>query len=352
MRLIISGDKSRYHFFRSIIDLSKLQNQESFFTERLGEREVFVTSDIKKTDKNIFFSSKVPLNTELYFPSEYTDLFDVITNEDKVVVFDEFPYASDDKIDKLDNILQSGKVVQVSVVLFWNNRESLETDISTEDIALKDAEEYYGSRNIRVYKYSLKDVPVFLLWSSNNGIIGYENAFVSKMELTKLNLETLDSAYELMFDCWDEHGKSMVSLIEFDILARFCVYDRKLCEGNIWRVFHEKACKHYWTNDYIIKNFCRFIYQTTVDDICIWDFEKDFEILYESIRNEFNHIIDELDMLEFKGTKLNYDEFLNEHQEEILAYKILIQTFFRDKMKVFIKNRVQRNLLRMEAIFT
>lgn len=38
MRLVMSGDKSRYHFFRSIVDWGKSKNQENFFTERLGER--------------------------------------------------------------------------------------------------------------------------------------------------------------------------------------------------------------------------------------------------------------------------------------------------------------------------
>ena len=70
----MSGDKSRYHFFRSIVDLNKSKNQESFFTERLGEREVFLTSDLSKAKDDIFYSPRVPLNTELFFPSEFSSI--------------------------------------------------------------------------------------------------------------------------------------------------------------------------------------------------------------------------------------------------------------------------------------
>ena len=68
-----------------------------------------MTSDLKRMNDDFFYSPKVPLNTDLYFPSEFVDILDVIKNGDKIVWFDEFPYATDRDIEKIKEVLDSGK---------------------------------------------------------------------------------------------------------------------------------------------------------------------------------------------------------------------------------------------------
>ena len=352
MRLVMSGDKSRYHFFRSIVDLKKIKNQENFFTERLSERDVFLTSDLKKMNDDFFYSPKVPLNTDLYFPSEFVDILDVIKNGDKIVWFDEFPYATDRDIEKIKEVLDSGKGEKIVIVLFQNYREKLETDISTDDMALEEAEYRYSQLNLPIYKFVPDTFPVFLLWENNieNSII--EGTFYSKMKMIEFGLEVFDSSYEFMFDMPGEDGISISSLTDYDILAGFCEYNRKLCKNNIWDVYHEKACKFYWDNNYAVRNFCRFIYNDAVESICIWDFEKDFERLYEIVIEEFEKITREMHPLIYDGVKSDYDEFLKENQKEVISYKMKIQHFFREKLKELIKARINRNLKKLEALYS
>lgn len=345
------GDKSRYHFFRSIVDLSKSNNQENFFTERLGEREVFLTSNLKRINDDFFYSPKVPLNTDLYFPSEFEDIIDVIKNGDKIVWFDEFPYATDRDIEKIKEVLDSGKGEKIVIVLFQNYREKLETDISTDDMALEEAEFRYSQLNLSIYKFVPDTFPRFLLWENNieNSII--DGIFHSKMKMIEFGLEVFDSSYEFMFDMIGEDGKSISSLIDYDVLAGFCEYTQKLSKNNVWDIYHEKACKFYWYNNFIVKDFCRFIYKDSIDLICVWDFEKDFERLYEIVVEEFKHISGEMQSLVYDGIKSDYEEFLKENQEEIIAYKMKIQQFFREHLKELIKARIKRNLKKLEALY-
>ena len=352
MRLVMSGDKSRYHFFRSIVDLNKAKNQESFFTERLGEREVFLTSDLSKAKDDIFYSPRVPLNTELFFPSEFSSIIDVIRNDDKIIWFDEFPYATDRDIERLKEILNSGKGSQIVIVLFHNSRECLETDISTDDMALEEAEARYAQFNMSIYKYTPNLFPYFLLWENDSECVCLENDFFSKMKNVEWNLDIFDSSYEFMLDSLGEDGKSIASFFDFDILASFCDYDRKLNKNNIWEIYHEKAYIFYWENNYEIRHFCKLIYKDAIESVCIWDFERDYERLYASITESFKQITVDMKFLTYDGVKADYDEFLINNQEEIIKYKTRIQFFFREEMKEIIKERIQRNLRKLEALFS
>ena len=347
MRFVMAGDKSRYHFFRSIVDLNGLKNQEILFTERLGEGEFFLTSDLKNASENVFYSPRIPLNTELYFPSEYSELLDVIKSEDKVIWFDEFPYATDRDVERLKEMLNSGYVVQLVVVLLRSQREIVETDISTDDMALEEAELRYSQYNVPIYKYILNEFPAFLLWESNVDERFLEATFRSKIKNVEWNLETYDSYYEFLW----ETGHSLASIIDFDVLASFCEYDRRLKDDSVWKIYHDRACKFYWSNDLILKSFCMCIYKDAIEAVCVWDFEKDFEKLYDNIIEEFKRIIDDMESLTYSDTKADYDEFLKTHQEDIIMYKIRIQTFFKEKMKNIIRDRVRRNLVRLEALF-
>ena len=48
----------------------------------------------------------------------------------------------------------------------------------------------------------------------------------------------------------------------------------------------------------------------------------------------------------------DYDEFLKENQEEIISYKMKIQHFFRENLKELIKARINRNLKKLEALYS
>ena len=72
MRIIVAGDKSRYQFFRDIINVDVSQMREEFYTENLGRRTVYLTSDKNQVNNDVvLFSDKVPLNTVLCFPEEF-----------------------------------------------------------------------------------------------------------------------------------------------------------------------------------------------------------------------------------------------------------------------------------------
>ena len=111
----------------------------------------------------------------------------------------------------------------------------------------------------------------------------------------------------------------------------------------------------------MVKKFSRSIYKNvykedmyrdTKDSICIWDFNQDFERLYEIIVEEFKHISREMKPVVYEVAESDYDEFLKENQKEIIDYKRKIENFFRERLKELIKARMSRNWRKLEELYS
>ena len=162
MRIIVAGDKSRYQFFRDIINVDVSQMREEFYTENLGRRTVYLTSDKNQVNNDVvLFSDKVPLNTVLCFPEEFLDVPTICEMEDRVVLFDEFPYATEKKLERAQKLSDFGVADQLQVILIINNRIGLQSDLSTVEMALEEAEKLYQKSNISVYCWRREIATIF-----------------------------------------------------------------------------------------------------------------------------------------------------------------------------------------------
>lgn len=344
MQLIITGDKSRYQFFREMVDGAVNSNQ-MFFTEKIGENDIYLTSDRSKVKDRVFYSDRIPLNTIVFFPKEFETLITPGKFTDRVVIFDEFPYATDEDISNLEQIIQKGEFCQLEVVLFQNDRTALSSDISTEKTAIEDAKLRYENYNINVQCYHTKDKPDFLLWSSAAKYDSNRNSFIASIRNARDSLSVFDSCYDL------EYELVLHSIIENpENLERNFKYEYGLQGKSIWKVYFDKVYNFYWVNNSAIDEFIVETYRRNVTDLCVWDLSVDINEMKQAVRKLFSKQFEGFNYLAYNGDEKEYAQFVNKHLKEILAFKQKIVHFFTDELKQFLKMRITKDIERMERV--
>lgn len=343
MRLVITGDKSRYQFFRYVVE-KQMNSQERFHTENLEEMDVFVTSDKEKVVGNTFYSDKVPLNTTLFFPSEYKKLIEY-NFSDRIIIFDEFPYGTEEEVVSLEEIIQSGNYGQLEVVLFQNDRSVLDSDISTDKMAIEEAEERYRNKSINVRRYRIGDVPEFLFWSQDVNRESEKSVFTSVLQNAYMCIDTFDSCYDLQYIL-----DISIRVEDPMVLDSFFEYSNQLNGKNVWHIFYIKAFNYYFENNTSIEEFYINIYKTNISDFGIWDIEKDIIDLRKCVRTLFALKIESGDKLIYKGGKDDYDNFINCNKSEMINFKKNIINFFATEIKILLKQRIAKNIKKMEEL--
>lgn len=345
MQITAIGDKSRYQFFRNMVEYEN-QIEGDFFTEKLGDNDVYLTSQKTELLENMYYSKKIPLNTTIFFPNEYDDLVLKSGTIDKILVFDEFPYVSDSEIKNLHKVLVSNILSQIEVVLVKNGRESLNSDISTEETAISEAKKYYGEMGIDTCIYDTNSSPKFLLYTCYDFQSQGKKLIQSYIRKVQKELDIFDSVYEFSVEI-----SEIPLLIEVDILARFFDYNDSIRTKNIWKVYRRRAFDFYWKSNKrkIVKIYSE-VYKNMIGEICIWNIQKDIDELTNVLQQEFRQALNVFSPLSFYGEKEYYDDFLNEHKEEVIKFKIIIKDFFNIKLREILKKRIQHKINKMEEL--
>lgn len=345
MRIIAIGDKSRYQFFRNMVN-NKNDSVGNFFTEKLGDKDIYMTSDEIKVSEDTYYSNKIPLNTVIIFPNEYNDMSFNSGVGDKIIVFDEFPYASGSEVENIKKLILSGVKSQIEVILVKNGREYLKSDISTEESAIVEAKSYYEKMEIKTYVYDSKEKPYFLMCICEKVEKQLEKVIWSNIENVKKQLGIFDGIYDFSLEI-----SEIPILTEVNVLASFFEYDESIKTRNIWKIYRRRVLDFYWNkNKKKIVKFYSEIYRDALKDVCVWDLSKDVDELTKIIQKEFRRNLNGFTSLSFYGEKEYYEEFLNEHKEEVIKFKNEIKNFFEIKLKDILKNRIEHKIKKMEEL--
>lgn len=338
MRIVIIGDRSRYQFLRYLVKLSK----DAMYTEDIWNEEIYVSS--KNTDiKNTLFSPLIPLNSTLLFPKEYDN--DILFDEnDKILYFNEFPYNREEDIEKLQEIISSDKKGQFQVILVKNQREGMDTDISTDDMAIESAERILKEMNVSYCKYEMFQIPYFLFWKLEKGQYFENYKFRPLLDQAKNDLAIFDSLYDWSYDL-----NIATMLDDPSIRKNIFRYDSSLQNKNVWQIYRFRSYKSFLKNNVVIEQFYLELYKNTVCSIAIWDIKKDIAKLKKNIKTEFDQKFNALNEISFSGDEVEYDSFLNRNRIIITLNNLLI-TFFKEDLKKIIKLRIYRDIERMEEL--
>lgn len=339
MRIIVAGDKSRYQFFRDIINVDVSQMREEFYTENLGGRTVYLTSDKNQVNNDVvLFSDKVPLNTVLCFPEEFLDVPTICEMEDRVVLFDEFPYATEKKLERAQKISDFGVADQLQVILIINNRIGLQSDLSTVEMALEEAERLYQKSNISVYRYHIGDRPEFLFWSVGLCCTNGRRILEKSILEAQKDVEQFESFYDLMYttdlSVWIEDPAFLNNIFKYDSIMR---------EKDIFEVYYSRIYDLFQKKSEF-EDFYVSLYTDSVINFCVWDLSCDIEDLKISVNDFLKEQLRRKENLMFNGDEREYESFLNENRAEIIDFRKAIVRFFSDDLKFFLKKRLQKNI--------
>lgn len=345
MYYMVLGDKSRYQFLRGIIETG--YNSRNYFSDvKLGENDICISSD-KCEEDMVYYSRKIPLNTKLFFPNAYGELskeYEDYKKYDKIIVFDEFPYATSDIIKDVDTLIKLVGNVKLLVVIFRNGIEGLKSDVSTEDDAFLNAKRIYESKEICIHSYSPNESAGFLFRTIKN----IDNCgFTIMQEIVKVrgNLITLDSFFDLIFE------EYMKSYIDIDILNRFIKLSNIKNRENIWEIYSKTAYDYYWIkNEHEIRKYYLMLYAKVVAGLRIWNTENDEDKLLDILKSEFLKQFDDFDEVIFnKNMDLN-ELFLKAHEQEIIRFKEKIIYYFKNEAKNIIKQYVVELMDKIERL--
>lgn len=343
MRVIITGDKSRYQFLRHIVENGQEIILSELYTEKIAERDIYLTSDRGKIAEDTYYTSKLPLNTELCFPKETWEISDLLDDKARIIVFDEFPYGTSEDIGKFESLIKRSRYSQLEVVLFQNNRAALDTDITTEAMALDEVEKLYKRKHINVHRYQVNHRPDFLFWSVIPAIKRQNHFFYKLIDSIRGNIETYDSCYDLRYELFLKE-----KIEDPAILNRFIQENKKLTGKNVWDVFCMEAYNYYFITISDVNSFCVKMYKLGIGDSILWDIEKDVEGLKKDIQELFLKRVKPAEKLTYRSE--NYDEFINHNSDKIIDFKMKIKNFFAIELKQFLKERIIKKMKKVEEL--
>lgn len=343
MRVIITGDKSRYQFLRFLVNDNNVRINDNLYTERMNDIDVFVSSDKTINEACTYYSSIVPLNTLLYFPREYGADFS-FQEDDKILFFNEFPYNRKEDMESLDDIVNSGKCGQISVVLVCNDRTGICTDISSDDLAILSAQKALDDMGISHYEYTMGEMPGFLYWKIAKQENYEKNLLLPLLQKTKYEMEVFDSAYDLMYEL-------DIAMIVDDPTVRKVIlnYDSSLNNKNVWTEYANRSVRCLIKGEKSVKDFYIGLYKNTVSAISVWDINKDLVRLADMAERALRGKFRKYKKLIFRGNEDDYESFLNDNKVIYLLSQGIIG-FFKEDLKDLLKKRITKDIEIMEGL--
>lgn len=337
MRIIIVGDKSRYQFL-------KMMAFEEVLEKEIWNKTIRIISE-KSKEKDTIYSAKLPLNTELIFPAELNWKNYTYTNNDMILLFDEFPFRTKEKRDALQWCINNTNTMACKVILVSNERKFLESDISTEKEALEEACKEYQNANICVEKYTMGEFPQILFYP--NSFTNYvKMRMLEKIKKLYHNLELMTSGYELDY-LWELKDK----VENIGVLDDFFSYSSS---WNIKKVDVKKniyiKTEQYFFEDNEIFEFSKKIYMRCVDEICIWNINEDLDSLYNKIKLKFKNKMNERKSNFFQGNEYEYVQWKQNNIQYILETKKDVIKFFKEDLQELIKNQAYQRINRLEEL--
>jgi hypothetical protein len=346
MRIIVIGDNSRYQFLRQLVNMEDVDSR-NFRSEYLQTMDVILCCDKKEKLEGLYYSNKIPLNTRIYFPSYYkkrafSSEFN-INDSDKVIYFNEFPYLTDKCREELEKLKEGEKYSQLRVILLLNDRKFIDNDVTTQEDAVHEAMEAYKKMNIACTIYKPSDKPSFLLWDFDMEQGKDSKKYRCLLENARKKLDEFDSDYDLSYEL------ELEDLVNDPNIRTDNIFSYSgLNEANVWDSFDSRAVGFFMKNPTVV-NFYSEIYKKYIRNICVWDMERDLSDLQKTVNKEFVEKIKMHNSLVYRGTELEYSQFLNNHRDETIEFSKRIIDFFGKELRNIIKLRTEKNIMKMEV---
>jgi hypothetical protein len=174
--------------------------------------------------------------------------------------------------------------------------------------------------------------------------MGQSKRFGMLLGNARKELDEFDSFYDLSYELEIENLLCDPNT-RTDIIFK---YYNGLNGVNVWDIYSSRAVE-FFSKNHTVVSFYSEIYKKYIRDICVWDMERDLSDLQKTVNKEFVEKIKMHNSLVYRGTELEYSQFLNNHRDETIEFSKRIIDFFGKELRNIIKLRTEKNIMKMEV---
>lgn len=344
MKIIVIGDESRYQFLRKFME----KENTPIDLKIVKEKGCTVTWNIENVSENVYYSSQLPLYTEVEFPTiERINQESIGYKDAKLLIFDEQPYQTEGEVKLLNRYQYKG--LSCEIILVINNRKAMDSDVSSEQDGADEAFIDYQNRGFIVHKYVMGEAFDFFLYEDyqeNNA-----HCYI-KEKLEKIEEEVCEN----ILDMYE------LKLIEYDLNEyvsdparrnKFFPYYKNISDIVIYstqNAFHTLIKKENEKFTQIYEDIYKELYKNNKLNIECWDLKKDKEILYQEIVQSYRKKFKGMVHLSFKGDELEYKKWITDNKKIVIEIKNKLGEFIEKDVGDIIRKHMLDRINRMEEV--
>ena len=316
--------------------------------EIVKEKGCTVTWNIENVSENVYYSSQLPLYTEVEFPTiERINQESISYKDAKLLIFDEQPYQTEGEVKLLNKYRYKG--LSCEIILVLNNRKAMDSDVSSEQDGADKALEYYQNRGFIVHKYVMGEAFDFFLYEDyqENNAYRYFKEKLKEME---------EEACEMILNMYG------LKLAEYDLneyisnpacMNKFFPYYKNISDIVIYstqNAFYTLMKKENEKFTQIYEDFYKALYEDSKLKMKCWDLKKDKDILYQKLEQSYRQKFKGRVHLSFKGDELEYKKWITDNKDIIIEIKSKLGEFIEKDAGDIIRKYMLDRLNRMEEV--
>ena len=347
MKIIVIGDESRYQFLRKLMEKGNIPIN----LEIVKEKGCTVTWNIENVSENVYYSSQVPLYTEVEFPTiERINQESISYKDAKLLIFDEQPYQTEGDVKLLNKYRYKG--LSCEIILVLNNRKAMDSDVSSEQDGADKALEYYQNRGFRVHKYVMGEAFDFFLYEDYQENNAYRYFKEKLKEMEEEACEMILSMYELKLKEYDLNKYISSDPAPWN---KFFPYYKNISDIVIYstqNAFHTLMKKENEKFTQIYEDLYKELYKSNKLNIECWNLKKDKEILYQKLVQSYRQKFKGMVQLSFKGDELEYTKWMTDegNKKIIIEIKNKLGEFIEKDAGDIIRKYMLDRINRMEEV--
>lgn len=305
VNILVYGDRSRYSF------LSELVSELTIPSHRMDDENIIVAQVGTRKSSAIFpkaielTSAQLPLATNVFFPSDSCDIGKCADKFSSILFFEEFEFLKASSLQKLEDLEEIGQLA-LTIVLYIPPRRFLDTDISTYDDAIENAQKYYSNLGYSVLLYKpLDNLFHFLLKPTGRYSNFYRKKMLNKIA-EKRDLLHDDIGLQLDYELAFEENRCSLNAQDNKFIIQ---YDEETFKrASLEKIYFERAKKLIFEQQrHRFINPLLNIYKEFMKDIAFGNLNIDAEVLEDIVEKSFSSSTLNKKNTFFHGTYLEYE---------------------------------------------
>lgn len=339
------GDNCRFKYLSSMV--------QSNLINKCSKNIIITPLDIKYTDLQEKFQiiphRCVTFGHLIEFPLLENKTISSVTNMtyDKILYFIGFPFILKDKIETILSISETSNT-NLDIVLFYDNRNVLSTDLVNYDAIFKEAKQTFKNICNKIHIVSTFDSEYDIFSIDYYGRLSkyIKNNYINNLKCLRETFENFHNDYNIrVLDVCRMFYSISEDVDLYTTYIKIFDYDKIKDSNNVWNTYIINFIESCFKRDLL--EFILDFYEEYIQPICFWNIISEKNTLRNNIIQEFCRYMNTQNKY-FKNQNLYYDElsyksFCNKHNI-IKIFGNNIDNFFNEKLYSILKEQISFRL--------